>query len=423
MPALKIAPSALATGMRSGGRTATLSRGHNRLRSGLVIAETAMGVMLLIGAGLLLRSLYRLANVDLGFNPNHLITASFDLSETRYNAGQQDRFIHNLLSRLNALPGVEAASGALPLPLSDNNINIAFNLLDHPVPNANWPSENLHLVAPAFFEAMRMPLVRGRFFDERDQRNSKPVMIVSAAFVRKYFPNEDPIGKRIEIGGGEGPARAIYKMREVVGVVGDLRTENLAKEPAPTYYVPLSQLMWGPPTVIVRTTGISRTLAPEISKALHEMDSEAPLYQVRSMEDYLALALGRARFQALLLVLFAGIALLLTAVGLYGVMAQSVAQRTQEIGIRMAMGATRENVRTMILQRGTFLSIAGTAIGIVGSLAFARLIESLLYEIPPRDPLTYISVCLILGFVAVVASYVPAARATRLDPMEALRFE
>ena len=423
MPALKIAPSALGTGMRSGGRTATSSRGHNRLRSGLVIAETAMGVMLLIGAGLLLRSLYRLANVDLGFNPNHLITASFDLSETRYNAGQQDRFIHNLLSRLNALPGVEAASGALPLPLSDNNINIAFNLLDHPVPNANWPSENLHLVAPAFFEAMRMPLVRGRFFDERDQRNSKPVMIVSAAFARKYFPNEDPIGKRIEIGGGEGPARAKYKTREVVGVVGDLRTENLAKEPAPTYYVPLSQLMWGPPTVIVRTTGISRTLAPEISKALHEMDSEAPLYQVRSMEDYLALALGRARFQALLLVLFAGIALLLTAVGLYGVMAQSVAQRTQEIGIRMAMGATRENVRTMILQRGTFLSIAGTAIGIVGSLAFARLIESLLYEIPPRDPLTYISVCLILGFVAVVASYVPAARATRLDPMEALRFE
>jgi putative ABC transport system permease protein len=309
------------------------------------------------------------------------------------------------------------------LPLSNSNINIAFNLLGHPVPNANWPSENLHLVAPGFFEIMRMPLVRGRFFEEHDQRNSEPVMIISAAFARKYFPNEDPIGKRIEIGGGEGPARAKYKTREVVGVVGDLRTENLEKEPAPTYYVPLSQLMWGSPTLIVRTSGTPGTLAPEISKALRDMDAEAPLYQVRSMEDYLALALGRARFQALLLVMFASIALLLTAVGLYGVMAQSVAQRTQEIGIRMAMGATRENVRAMILQRGTFLSLAGTAIGIVGALAFARLIESLLYEIPPRDPLTYISVCVILGCVAIVASYVPAARATRLDPMVALRYE
>jgi putative ABC transport system permease protein len=181
--------------------------------------------------------------------------------------------------------------------------------------------------------------------------------------------------------------------------------------------------MWGPPTLVVRTKNEPSAIAPAMGKVLHAMDSDSPLYDVRSMEDYLALDLGRERFQATLLGLFAAIALLLTAVGLYGVMAQSVAQRTQEIGIRMAMGATRENVRAMILRRGTLLSLSGTAIGIVGALAFARLIESLLYEIPPRDPMTYVSVCVILGLVALVASYVPAVRATRLDPMVALRYE
>jgi putative ABC transport system permease protein len=268
-----------------------------------------------------------------------------------------------------------------------------------------------------------MPLVRGRFFDERDHRNAQPVMIISSAFARRYFPKEDPIGKRIEIGGGEGPSRARYKTREIVGIVGDLRTENLAKEPAPTYYVPLPQLMWSVPTLVVRTAGMPADLAPQVARVLREMDAEAPLYEIRSMEDYLALDLGRARFQTVLLGLFAGVALLLTAVGLYGVMAQSVAQRTQEIGIRMAMGATRENVRAMVLRRGTLLSLSGTLIGVLGALALARLIESLLYQIPPRDPMTYVSVCAILAAVALLATYVPAVRATRLDPMVALRYE
>ena len=248
-------------------------------------------------------------------------------------------------------------------------------------------------------------------------------MIISEAFARKYFPNKDPISKRIEIGAGEGPGRAKYKTREVVGVVGDLRDSNLEKQPAASYYVPLPQLMWGPPTLVVRTAGTPAAVTQEVAKALAAMDPAAPLYNVRSMEDYLALDLGRARFQTVLLGLFAGIALLLTAVGLYGVMAQSVAQRTQEIGIRIAMGATRENVRSMVLRRGTLLSLAGTALGVIGAIAFAQVIESLLYEIPPRDPMTYVSVCVILGAVALASSYIPAVRATRLDPMVALRYE
>jgi putative ABC transport system permease protein len=423
VPSLQTASPALAASIRLASRTATLGRAQNRLRSTLVIAETAVGVTLLIGAGLLLRSLHRLAHVDLGFDPHHLLTARFDLSDARYNPDQQDRFVRDLMTRLHGVPGVLAVSGALPLPLGGDHFSISFNLLDHPVPKANQPDAAFHVVSPGFFETMRMPLMRGRFFDERDQRNSEPVMIVSAAFARKYFLNEGPIGRRIEIGAGEGPTRAQYKKREVIGVVGDLRTSNLEKEPVPTYYVPLPQLMWGPPTLVVRTAGMPMAVAPEIGRVLRSMESDAPLYQVRSMEDYLAIDLGRARFQTLLLGLFAGIALVLTAVGLYGVMAQSVVQRTQEIGIRMAMGATRENVRAMVLRQGTLLSLSGTAIGTLAALAFARLIESLLYEIPPRDPMTYVSVCAILSFVALLASYVPAVRATRLDPMVALRYE
>jgi putative ABC transport system permease protein len=422
-PSLHGASPELSASMRSGSRTATSNRAQGRLRSGLVIAETAVGVMLLIGAGLLLRSLHRLKKVDLGFDPDHLLTASFDLSETRYNSDQQDRFVHDLLARVNSLPGVVAASGAIPLPMSDDNFSVSFNLLDHPVPEANHPSAAFYVVSPGIFETLRMPLVRGRFFNDHDRRDSEPVMIINASFARKYFPAEDPIGRRIEIGASEGEARKSYKTREVVGVVGDLRTGNLAEEPAPTYYIPLPQLIWGPPTLVVRTAGDPRAMAPGLNKALESLDSEAPLYNVRTMQDYLALDLGRAKFQTTLLGLFAGIALLLTAVGLYGVMAQSVAQRTQEIGIRMALGASRENVRAMILRRGTLLSLAGTVIGIIGALAFARLIESLLYEIPPHDPITYVGVCAILALVAAFASYVPAARATRLDPMVALRYE
>jgi putative ABC transport system permease protein len=422
VPSLQSASSVLAANIRAGSRTATTSPGHNRLRSGLVILETAIGVTLLIGAGLLLRSLHRLAHVDLGFNPDHLLTANFDVSDVKYNPDQQDRFINDLMARLNRLPGVVSAAGALPLPLSSNNYAISFNFVEHPVPEANEPVASFHAVTPRLFETMRVPLVHGRFFDERDQRNSAPVMIISASFARKFFPNQDPVGKFLKIGAGEGPAREKYKTREIVGVVGDLRTDNLEKEPVPTYYVPLSQLMFGPPTVIVRTAD-GMALVAEIGKVLRAMDPEAPLYRVKTMDDYLALDLGRARFQTVLLGLFAGIALLLTAVGLYGVMAQSVAQRTQEIGIRMAMGATREDVRGMVLRHATFLSFTGTAIGVVSALALARVIESLLYQIPPRDPTTYVGVCAILALVALLASYVPALRATRLDPMVALRYE
>jgi predicted permease len=270
---------------------------------------------------------------------------------------------------------------------------------------------------------MKIPLLRGRTFSARDSRNAEPVMIITEAFARKFFPNQDPIGRKLTIGAGESAERARYKTRQIIGIVGNVRTGNLEREPEPAYYVPLPQLMWGTPTLVVRTAGDPNAMAVDIRRVLLSMDNEVPLYALRTMDDYFALDLGRTRFQALLLSLFAGIALLLTAVGLYGVMAQAVAQRTHEIGVRMAMGATRENVGAMILRRGTVLTLAGTALGILGAFALARLIESLLYQIPPRDPLTYGGVCVILALVAIVASLVPALRATRVDPIVALRYE
>jgi putative ABC transport system permease protein len=424
LPAWRVSAPNLSEVMREGGRTSTVGPAHNRLRSALVVAQTALGVMLLIGAGLLIRSLQRLARADLGLNPAHLLTASFGLSETRYKPDQMDQFIRTLMDRLSALPGVTAAAGTLPLPLGGNdNWSVSFNLLDRPVPESNEPSAGIFVVTNGYLEAMQIPLIRGRRFDERDQRNGAPVMIITDSFAREYFPTEDPIGRKIKIGAGEGAGRASYKTREVIGVVGDIRSSDLAKASRPAYYVPLSQLMWGPPTLVIRTAGDPQSIAPAISAILRSMDPETPLYDVHTMDDLLALDLGRARFQAILLSLFAGIALLLTAVGLYGVIAYSVAQRTHEIGVRMALGASRSGVLSMVLGRGLRLTGVGLVIGVAAALALARIIAALLYEIPPRDPATYVVVCIALSLVALLASYVPALRAARVQPMAALRYE
>lgn len=423
LPALQVSKPNLREAMSEGGRTSTTSAKHTRIRSILVVAETAVGVMLLIGAGLLMRSFHRLSSVDLGFNPKNVLTANFDLSETRYTPDQMDRFVHDLLARIRTMPGVVNAAGALPLPLSDDHFSVSFNLLDHPVLEANQPSAAFYVVAPGFFETMQIPLMRGRTFDARDQRNSTPTMIITQSFAQEYFPDEDPIGRKIEIGAGEGAARASYKTREVIGVVGDIRTSEVNLEPKPAYYVPLPQLMWGPPLLTIRTNGQPGAMTDQLRKLVSSMDPEAPLYDMRTMEDYLAFDLGRARFQTILLALFAGVALLLTAVGLYGVMAFAVTQRTHEIGVRMALGASRPAVLQMILQRGIVLTATGIAIGVIGAIALASVIESLLYQIPPRDPATYVVVCITLSSVALLASYIPALRATRVDPMMALRYE
>jgi predicted permease len=423
VPALQVSRPNLTEAMRDGGRGATTGAGHNRLRSGLVIAETALGILLLAGAGLLIRSLNRLAHADLGFNPEHLLTATFDLSETRYNPDQQDQFIRELMTRIRALPGVSGATGAMPLPLYQDRWGISFNLLDHPVSEENEPGANFYDVIPGFFETMQIPLLRGRTFDERDLRNSTPVMIVTQEFVKKFFPNEDPLGRRVRIGAGDGAARERYKTREIVGVVGDIRTSKLSAAPPPAYYIPLPQLVWGPPTMVIRSAMAPGSVETEVRKVLAAMDPDAPLYKVQTMEDYLALDLGRARFQTMLLGFFAGIALLLTAIGLYGVMSFTVLQRTHEIGIRVALGAGRVDVLRMVLTKSLALTAVGLTIGMIGASMLTRLLANLLYEVKPTDPVTLVAVSAVLIAVSALASYIPARRAAGVDPMVALRHE
>ena len=425
VPAWRLSSPNLAETMREGGRTSTAGTAHTRLRSAIVVTQTALGVMLLVGAGLLLRSFARLSHVDIGLDPHHVLTANFDLSQTRYGLDQMDQFVSRFLGRVRALPGVVSAAGATPLPMSRNDYwGIWFTLPNHPVsPDDVKPGAAFHVVTASFFETMKMPLMRGRTFNEGDRRDSKPVMIISESFARTYFPHENPIGEMITISAGEGGARARYDTREVVGVVGDIRNSALATPPQPAYYIPFPQLIWQPPTIVVRTTADPGTLAPQIEQILKSMDPQAPLYNVRTMEDWLALDLGRARFQTILLSIFAAAALLLTAIGLYAVIAYSVAERTHEIGVRMALGAPRAKVLKMVLGRGLQLTIAGIAVGVAGALGLARVIASLPYEIPPRDPATYVVVCAVLAAVALLASCLPALRAARTDPVVALRYE
>jgi len=367
--------------------------------------------------------MHRLSHVDLGFAPDHIITASFEISQTKYKPDQQDRFITELLNRLRSIPGVTSAGAIGQLPLSNDDWSISFNILERPLPKSQHHSAGFYQVSPGLFETMKIPLLRGRTFDEHDTRDGKSVMVINSAFQKQYFPNEDPIGKMIEIGAGDGKDRERWKTREVVGVVGDIRTADVAAATRPAYFVPIPQLIWGAPTLVIRTAGDPNNIVPELRQTMQSMDPDAPLYDIKLLEDYLALALGRARFETTLLSLFGAVALVLTTVGLYGVIAYTVAQRTHEIGVRIALGASRTHVLRMLLNRGLLLTLSGVAIGVIGALGLAKLIASMLYETPPRDPLTYFVVSFSLCAVALLASLVPASRASRIDPITALRYE
>jgi predicted permease len=421
--------------------------GQHRMRAALVVAETAIGLVLLVGAGLLIRSFYSLLHVNPGFDPHNVLTMRVDLPDSRYSEQQQINFYHDLLARVQELPGVVAAGGIFPLPLTTSDINVTFGMEGRPVPEAEEPSAGFRSVSPSYFQTMGIPLLRGRAFEERDNENSPPVVIINQEFARRYFPNEDPIGKRIK------PGFAIHGdplMREIVGVVGSVKDHSLSGNFRPEFYFTYSQAMAGDMTICVRTvrdpkvlsseaqnsitstgTGVLvydvRTMDDYIAAAVRDsiasMDKELPMFNVRTMAEYVGASLGQSRFDALLLTLFAALALALTMVGIYGVMAYTVAQRTREIGIRIALGASRSDVSRMILGRGFVITGLGLLIGIAGALALTRFLSSFLYQVKPVDPLTFAVVSALLGAISLLASYVPAWRAARVDPMVALRYE
>ena len=419
MPAFQTARTDPAIGAAATAR-ATQGRGQRRLRGALVIAETAIGVVLLVGAGLLLRSFDRLLRTAPGFDPQHLVTATFRLPDSRYPYPKQIGFYDDLLSELRALPGVAGAVATTPLPLSGSRYSISFQQSGAQRPSSERLSADFGMVSPGYFRTLRVPLVSGRDFAEADNDAAPRVVIVNERFARQYFGDTNPIGQRIKPGLSTTEKETPW--REIVGVVGDMRHRTLSEESRPAYFIPYAQGLISPLSLVVRTNDATGIIE-DVRRTLARKDPELALYDVKTMEEYVATSVATPRFQTLLLALFAAVGLALTAIGLYGVMAYGVAQRTREFGIRLALGARPGQVLGLVLRGGLALIAAGLIVGIVAGALATRLLASTLYGVDPLDPPTFGGVAAMLAAVAMVASYVPARRATRVDPIAALRSE
>jgi predicted permease len=419
MPALRISRLAPALALRDGTRTVTSGRGHHRLQTWLVIGETALGLVLLVGAGLLIRSFVSVRRVDPGFDAHHVLTARFTMGDATYAHDRKIQFVEELTRRLNALPGVKSASAGWPMPMSGSDATISFTVEGHPVAKSDHPDESIGVVQPGYFETMRIPLIAGRTFNDMDKTTSLPVAIIDQAFAKKYFAGVNPIGRHMMADLGDDVVNR--PVREIVGVVGDIRQRGLAAEAVPHYYLPWTQAVITTPYLVLRTSGDPAMLERAVKATVAGMDTNIPTYRVHPLEYYVAQAVAPARFQTLLLTSFAGIALLLAAVGLYGVLAYIVQQRALEIALRLAVGAQRGDVLRMILRRGMTLAAIGVAAGLAISLVATRFIATLLYGVKPVDALTFCAMSLVLLAVAFVASAAPAYRAAQTDPMTTLR--
>jgi len=320
------------------------------------------------------------------------------------------------------LPGVEGASGVLPLPLSGDRFSISFEIDGRPVAKKDQPSADFFVADAGYFKAMGIPIVKGRDFNQFDQHKSAQVVIVTEAFARQFFPGEDAVGKRIKPGMSTFDGEK-SQMREIIGVVGDIRNRSLSVESKPAYYVPETQVPFNQLSMVVRTTGDPHVLINAVGKEVLALDKDVPVYSVKTMNEYLASSVAAPRFNTTLLSIFAGVALVLTIVGLYGVMSYSVAQRTNEIGIRLALGAQRRDVIALVVKQGLLLVLFGLLIGLPSAFALMRLISGLLFGVTNKDPMTFVSAAVVLSLVGLLACYIPALRATRVDPMEALRCE
>jgi len=419
LPAWRLARTDPATAMRDGLRTTSAGRGHHRLQSSLVVAETAIGLVLLMGSGLLIRTFVHVLRVDPGFDQRNLIRANLAVPEDRYSRDQQIQFYEQLMARLRSLPGVLSVSGAWPLPLSPTGMRISFDIEGHPLPPGERNSAIVSIAEPGYFQSMRIPLLRGRDFSPSDDTKANPVVVISQSMANKFFPGEDPIGKHITPGISDGAVKEVP--REIIAVVADVKTHRLTENVSPQYYLPFAQAVAGSPNLVIRAASDPVGLIPALRAQVAQMDKNLAVYNVQTMEDVVNQSAAQQRFQALLLSCFAAIALLLSAVGLYGLLSYLVVQRTLEIGVRIALGAQRGNVLAMILKRGLMLAAGGLAIGIVASLALSRFIRGLLFGVQPLDGLTFVGVSAVLLLVSLIACSAPAYRAANLDPMKTLR--
>jgi len=415
LPAWRLARSAAAQALREGSHSVAGGRRQNRVHNALVIAQTAIGLVLLVGSGLLIRSFIHILGVDPGFDPKHVITARVRTSFDRADHDKRYAFYHQLVQRLSALPGVQSASAGWPLPMSTNHGDVAFNIAGRPVAKGDEPSESVNVAMSGYFETMRIPLVSGRFLGEQDGVKGAPTILINQAFARKYFTAQNPLGKYIQLRAPDDP------IREIVGVVGDVRQGGLTTSLDPQLYLPYAQAVITDPYLAIRTAGDPLALQGALRAAVRDLDKSAPVYQVSTLEDYISKSVAQPRFQTFLFACFAGIALILATIGLYGLLSYMVVQRTLEIGLRMALGAQRTDVLGLIARRGLALALIGVAAGVVIAVVMTRLLAGMLYGIRPTDPLTFAATAVLFLLVSIVASSMPAYRAARMDPMKTLR--
>ncbi|HET7275337.1 MAG TPA: ABC transporter permease [Longimicrobiaceae bacterium] len=422
VPALQTTRTDLTNSLKEGGRGALTGKASDRLRSGLIVAEMALAVILLAGAGLLIKSFVQLQNVDPGFRSEGALAFELQLPNAAYeDATSRSAFYGALEDRLAALPGVTSVGGTTSLPLTGTSFIISFEVEGRePAPPGESPSLSIRAATPDYFRTMGIPLLQGRGFTDQDRAGSPPVVLLSSAAVQRHFPNEDPIGKRIEVGMIVDSARV---GGVVVGVVGDVKESDLAGEQAEMLYLSHAQVPFGSMNMVVRTAVPPLSLAGAIQSTVSELDPNLPVDNIRTLEQLVSESVSQPRFYMLLLTVFAAVALLLAAIGIFGVMSYAVAQRTREIGIRIALGAEQSSVLKLVVGKALGLAAAGVALGLVGAFALTQLLESLLFGVSATDLPTYLIVTILLMGVASIASYLPALRATRVDPNVALRYE
>jgi len=415
-PALQSSRVGITESLKQGERGAD-GFSRSRLRNALVISEVALALILLTGTGLLLRSFSRLQAVNPGFNPDHVLTMEISLPDARYPDPRKAAFFAQILDRVRSLPGVEAAGAIGHLPLGGDIESYAMQVEGRaPLPN-EYANPDCHVAMPGYFEAMKVPLIEGRFFDRRDNLQSPHVIVINDVVARNVFPQENPIGRHLRMGfnGFSG---------EIVGVVRHTSHLTLDAAPVEEVYTPYLQApFWNQLSLTVRTASEPLALAQPIQELVQSLDADQPVAKIRTMNDVADASVSAPRFRTVLLGTFGLTALLLGAIGLYGVMAYSVNQRVRELGVRMALGATQSQVVMLVLREGLQLTLAGLLIGLVGAFALTHLLSTMLYGVRPTDPATFVFVSIVLTSAASLATYIPARRAARVDPMVALRYE
>jgi putative ABC transport system permease protein len=421
-PAVHSSRQTLAGTLKEWGRGALSTRRGARVRSVLVVAEMALAVTLLAGAGLLVRSFAKLTAVDPGFRVQQALTFELSLPVARYD--DQDRqvaFFDRLLPRLRALPGVQSAGAVMLLPLDGGGFVISFTVAGRPpVPPAEQPAMQARVASPEYFRTVGIPLKRGRLFTDADRAGTTPVVILTELAVRQFFPGEDPIGRRITLGWGRGPGTP-RAGGEVVGVVGDVKDVGLAEPHPPQIYLPFRQWPVRSMAVVLETSVPPARVANEARRAVLDVDPDLPIANVRTLDQIVARSISQPRFYTTVLTAFALVALVLAAIGIFGVLSYAVAQRTREIGIRMALGAQHRVVLGLVVRDAMILAGIGVVAGILAASYLSRTLATLLFEVSPADPLTFLGAAILLMVVALVASYLPARRATDVDPLTALR--